>query len=137
VSVPGLSNSTIYYWRVMAGNTAGNSDWSVVWGFNTISNNPLVGNWKMDEGSGTTLIDSSEYHNNASTVGNPVWVTGKVGQALQLNGTSQYATVPNNASLNITNTITLAAWMKPEKVATQYIIKKAVNGSTNGYELSL
>ena len=31
----------------------------------------------------------------------------------------------------------MAAWVKPEKLATQYLIKKATMGATNGYELSL
>ncbi|MCB9333943.1 MAG: DNRLRE domain-containing protein, partial [Lewinellaceae bacterium] len=101
--------------------------------------NPLVCHLEMEEGSGTTLVDSSPYGNDASTVGNPTWTTGVVGQALNLDGSTQYATVPDAASLDITTAITLAAWIKPAGSAfsTQYIIKKATQGGTNGYELSL
>ena len=68
----------------------------------------------------------------------PAWAAGKVGTyALDLNGTSQYAVVPDDASLDLTNNITIAAWIKPEQYATQDIIKKATNGITDGYELSL
>ena len=31
----GLSAATLYYWRVLAANTTGNSDWSEVWSFTT------------------------------------------------------------------------------------------------------
>ena len=138
-SIPGLSNGTVYYWRAKAINEVGSSNWSTIWSFTTAAApaGQLIANLKMDEGSGTTLTDSSSFANNATTTGNPTWVTGVNGQALKLNGTSQYATVPDNVSLDITAAITLAAWIKPEKLATQYIIKKAISGSTNGYELSL
>jgi hypothetical protein len=137
IQVTALTNSTVYYWRVRAANTLGNSDWSPVWSFITSSGGPLVAHWKMEEGSGTTVTDSSEFHNTGTTFGNPQWVAGRVGQALQLNGSSQYATVPNSQSLNVTTAVSLMAWIKPEKVATQYVIKKASLNSTDGYELSL
>jgi hypothetical protein len=137
VAVSGLNNFSRYYWRVRAKNAVGTGDWSAVWNLTTISNATLVGSWKMEEGSGTTIVDASQYGNNGTTTGSPVWVTGKIGQALQLNGTSQYATVPNNGSLNPTNAITLAVWIKPELLSTQNILKKAISGTTDGYELSL
>ena len=40
-------------------------------------------------------------------------------------------------SLDITDAITIAAWVKPGKVGTQYLVKKAINDATDGYELSL
>jgi len=142
--VSNLLNGTTYYWRVKANNTIGNSDWSTVWSFTTVSNNALVADWKMDEGSGTSLVDASGYANNGTTTGNPAWVIGANGQALKLNGTSQYATVPDNPSLNPGTAITLAAWIKPEQGATQNIIKKAITQTgtsapslVDGYELSL
>ena len=62
----------------------------------------LVGHWQAEEGSGTTLIDSSGTGNNATTFGNTSWVAGKVGQAVYFDGTCDYATVPNNSSLTTT-----------------------------------
>lgn len=99
----------------------------------------LVGCWQMEEGSGLDLIDSSAVGNDATITGGPTWVAGKPGQALKLNGTSQYATVPDNNSLDMTTAITMAAWVKPEKIGTtQNIIKKTIGTTTaNGYELSL
>ena len=139
VAVSGLSYDTDYYWRVKAINSEGSSSWSSVWSFRTTSapTSSLIGHWKMDEGSGTILLDESEYKNKATTTGNPTWVAGISGQAIKLDGATQYATVPDNASLDITGSITLAAWIKPEKAATQYVLKKATLGGIDGYELSL
>ena len=105
----------------------------------------LVAHWKMDETSGTTLIDASTFNNNATTVGSPTFVPGLMGNALQLDGTTQYATAPNSSSLDISgagtsSAITLAAWIKPTNTTatTQNIIKKAnTSRITDGYELSL
>ena len=103
----------------------------------TVTAGGLVGDWKADEGSGTTLVDSSGLANNGTILGNPTWVAGQHGQAIRFDGTGDYATVADNASLDISGAITMATWVKPEKVATQYLIKKAIQSGTDGYELSL
>ena len=75
-------------------------------------------------------MDGSSFTNDANVIGAPAWAAGKAGTyALDLNGTSQYAVVPDDASLDLTNNITIAAWIKPEHYDTQDIIKKATNGS--------
>ena len=98
----------------------------------------LVGCWQMEENGGSVLIDGSSYSNDAILTGAPAWTLGKVGSyALDLNGTSQYGTVADDDTLDLTNRLTLAAWIKPEQYATQDIIKKAEQGNTDGYELTL
>ena len=65
---------------------------------------------------------------------------GRVGShALAVDGVTpfDYALVPDHASLDITNAITLAAWVKPELVGTQDVMKKATDASINGYEITL
>ena len=93
---------------------------------------PTIGHWMLDEGSGTTFIDSSPAGNDATTVGSPTWIAGQIGQAVEFDGTNDYATVADNDSLDITDAITMAYWVRPDKTATQYPFRK-----TNAYELSL
>ena len=56
-----------------------------------------VGDWRMNEGSGTVLVDSSASANNGAIIGTPTWVAGQHGQAIRFNGTTDYATVADNA----------------------------------------
>ncbi|MDI6807330.1 MAG: hypothetical protein QMD14_06045 [Candidatus Aenigmarchaeota archaeon] len=81
----------------------------------------LIGYWMLDEGSGTTAADSSGNGNTGTlysgTVvcsgGNcPNWVDGKFGKALSFDGVDDYVEVPSSTSLQITDDITVAAWIK-------------------------
>ena len=102
----------------------------------TITAAGLIGHWQMEEGSGTTLVDATSPANNGTIAGSPTWVTGRIGQALSLNGTTQYATVPDSTDLDISNAITMAAWVMPEQYATQDLLSKTM-AAANGYQLSL
>jgi hypothetical protein len=96
------------------------------------------GIWLMDEGSGTTILDGSGLANNGALQGSATWGTGYQGFSLHLAGVADYALVANDATLNISGPLTIAAWVKPERVATQYLVKKGIlNGGSGGYELSL
>ena len=96
------------------------------------------GVWPMDETSGTTVHDVSGLGNDGTLNGNATWGPGKVGGALVLDGTGDYASVPDDASLDITGPITMAAWVKPGRFATQDLIAKEISGVTgSGYQLSL
>ncbi len=70
------------------------------------------GLFHLDDGSGSTLTDSSGNSNNATAQNSPSWGTGKLNGALSLNGTSQYASVPDSASLSLTGSNTLESWVK-------------------------
>ena len=103
----------------------------------TAPGSSLAGQWLANEGSGSTLVDSSGSGNSGALQGNPTWVAGQHGQAIRFDGTGDYAVVPDASSLDLSSAITIAAWVRPEKLATQYLVKKATNGGTNGYELAL
>lgn len=87
-----------------------------------------VGIWGFDDGSGTTANDSSGYGNNG-TINGANWVTGILGTALNFDGTNDYVRVPDSASLDITDAITLEAWVYPKQAKEQYYISK---GSISG-----
>jgi hypothetical protein len=54
--------------------------------------------WPFDTGTGTQGYDVSMNSDNATLVGAPSWTTGIVGNAVTLNGTSQYASTANQVS---------------------------------------
>ncbi len=65
----------------------------------------------LDETSGTTADDASANANDATsqTAG---WATGNLNNALDLNGTDEYASAPDSASLSLSGQNTLEAWTK-------------------------
>jgi len=69
----------------------------------------LVGWWRLDEGSGTTALDSSDSGNDGTFSGDPQWVAGKVGGALEMDG-GDFVDVPGVANIN-PESITLATWV--------------------------
>jgi len=71
----------------------------------------LVAYWKLDAGSGDTAYDSSSAGNDGTLEGGPQWVAGYYGAALALDGTDDNVDCGNDPSLNITDEITLAAWI--------------------------
>ncbi|MBI2327901.1 prepilin-type N-terminal cleavage/methylation domain-containing protein [Candidatus Curtissbacteria bacterium] len=82
--------------------------------------------WKFDEGSGPNAADSSGNGNAGTLINNPTWTTGRIGQALSFNGTTNYVSAPDSPSLSVTgNTITLAAWIKPSRTgANEQVVGK-------------
>ena len=139
--VSGLTNGTAYTFTVAALNSVDygpESDASAAVTPSVSATPPdLVGQWLMDEGSGSTILDDSTFGNDGTLSGDPTWVSGQHGLALALDGSGDYATVPDAASLDLTDAITIAAWVRPAAAGTQYLVRKATNSSTNGYELSL
>jgi len=72
----------------------------------------LVGYWSFDEGQGTVVHDQSGSGNDGTINGAPLWIEGPFGKALQLNGISDYVDCGNAESLNITDKLTVSAWVK-------------------------
>jgi hypothetical protein len=71
----------------------------------------LVGWWTFDETSGNVAKDSSGKGNDGQITGTPQWVSGKIGGALQFNG-STYVNCGRSPSLNLREQITMAFWFK-------------------------
>ncbi len=77
----------------------------------------LVAAYGFDEGSGTTVADTSGNGNNG-TVANTTWAaTGKYGKALSFNGTNALVTIPDAATLHLSTAMTLEAWVNPTTVS--------------------
>jgi len=80
----------------------------------------LVGHWMLDEGSGTTVSDSSGNGNDGTIVNKPTWITGINGGALEFHGLGaaggggDYMDCGNDASLDITGPTSIALWIRPD-----------------------
>ena len=70
----------------------------------------LVGWWQFDEGSGTVAKDSSGHSHDGTLNGDPKWVGGPLGGALDFDGTNDFVEIPDGPGLSITDAITIAAW---------------------------
>jgi glucose/arabinose dehydrogenase/PKD repeat protein len=72
----------------------------------------LVGAWGFDESSGTTAADASGA-GNLGTISGPARTTGRYGGALSFDGVNDWVTVADANSLDLTNRMTLEAWVRP------------------------
>ena len=72
----------------------------------------LVGAYSFDAGSGSVLADVSGNGNNG-TISGATWTSGKAGGALRFDGVNDLVTVPDSASLDLLNGMTLEAWVRP------------------------
>ena len=83
--------------------------------------NGLVGYWKFDEGKGDIANDCSGNGNNG-TVHGATYVDGKFGRALSFDGDDDYVDCGTDVSLNITDAITIGAWVKPKSLGNRMSI---------------
>lgn len=75
----------------------------------------LVGLWHFEEESGGIASDSSGNGNKGTlnpSGSEPTWNIGKFGKALYFDGKDDYVEVPDNTSLDITDDLTIEAWVK-------------------------
>jgi predicted ribosomally synthesized peptide with SipW-like signal peptide len=94
----------------------------------------LVMAFPLNEGEGTTAHDTSSHGNHGTIVDNEgdQWTSDPpyLGYALNLDGTDDYVQVSDSPSLQITNALTLEAWVNVENPGTngEGIICKGVWG---------
>ncbi|MHC4889626.1 MAG: LamG domain-containing protein, partial [Planctomycetota bacterium] len=101
VTAPALERRTTYYWRVDEVQPDGTIAIGDVWSFNT---GKLVGWWKLDGDAN----DSSGSGNDGTVKGNPNWVIGQIGGALQFDGLDDYIQTDYAADLPLW---TVAIWV--------------------------
>jgi prepilin-type N-terminal cleavage/methylation domain-containing protein len=81
----------------------------------------IVGNWNLDEGTGTTANDSSGYYNTGTLMNGTAWTSdtpykaagqGAGKYALSFDGTDDYVQLPDVPSLNLRTMISVSIWLK-------------------------
>jgi hypothetical protein len=93
----------------------------------------LAGWWAMD-GNGN---DQSGQSNHGTLVGSASYGAGRISSALLLASSGARLSVADSSSLDISGSITLAAWIRPNSQGTQYVLAKKDKGAVDGYEISL
>jgi len=84
--------------------------WADLWGLAAGAWADLAGYWKLDDGAGTTAVDSSGNGGDGTLEGNPQWVAGMIGGALEFDGDDA---VNCGDILPLTEGLTIACWVNP------------------------
>lgn len=90
--------------------------------------------WRFNEGSGETAFDSLGGR-HATIRGNPIWVTGSFGKALQLDGDGDYLEVGRIPGLSAEQTKMLWIYIKSITSDGVYLIDEGGDGNNNWLEL--
>lgn len=106
-----------------------------------IPTNQWAAIYRFNEETGTTTADAS-WNDNTGTISNAVWTTaGKYGSCLSFDGRA-WVTVNDSPSLDLTNGMTLEAWVYPASAISgwrTFIMKEIPNsgdGGNYGYMLA-
>jgi len=118
ISVNNLTDSTTYYWKVVAKDIYGAITEGPVWSFRVIKFSPPP--------TDASLIAYYPFNGNAKDFGpngldGQVYGAtlcadrkGKANSAYHFNGTSSYIEVPYNSLLNFSSDFTVCCWIKPD-----------------------
>jgi len=101
-------------------------------------NNSLVGYWNFEHNTNTEIIDNSTYRNDATFVNSYANIrSGKYGYSSYFNGSiDEYLDCGDNSIFNITNELTIEAWIK-ENRSTFYTDFGKITGTTDDRGLSV
>jgi glucose/arabinose dehydrogenase len=78
-----------------------------------LSSAGLVAAYGFEEGSGSTVTDSSGQSNTGTLSGATRTTSGRYGSALSFSGSNAFVSIPGSSSLNLTTAMTLEAWVYP------------------------
>ena len=119
----GLAAGT-YFYKVTAEDAAGNVSGVSNQASATITSAPpptgLVAAYGFEEGSGATVADLSGTGNNGTVTGATWTASGRFGSALSFDGASDWVTVPDANSLDLTTGMTLEAWVRPTTLGSSW-----------------
>jgi len=121
--------------RDTAGNTSTSPPVTV-----TVNNTAvgLMAAYPLNEGSGTTIADSSGNGNTGAISGVGWSASGKYGSALSFSGTAGNVSIPNSPSVNISSSYTVSAWINPTSLSSSQYKTILIKGSSScGYWLQL
>lgn len=92
----------------------------------------LAGYWAMDNGSGTSVTDSSTNGNTGTLTGGSSWGTGQIGSAVDLDGTDDYVDM---GDLFYSDAFTVCAWVRADVIdanTRNIVLKRNTPGVSAG-----
>jgi len=95
----------------------------------------LVARWRFDEGAGATARDSAGSGCDCDIRG-AKWARGITGQAIELDGKSDYLEARDPRKANISGAFTISFWMNPAAWSDQYsagVLSKKRSDAVPGY----
>ena len=107
-----ISPETTYYYVVSANTLSGESANSA-----EASPSRVRTYLKFDETSGTTAADATGGGRNGTLVNGPIWTSGKYGNAVSLDGSDDYVSLPAGVVNGLTD-CTLSAWVYLNTIST-------------------
>ncbi len=93
----------------------------------------LVASYNFNEGTGTAVTDGSGSGNTGSIFQATWYTTGKFGKALNFDGSNDYVSVNDSSSLDLTNKMTLEAWVRPTANSGWRTVMMKENGNEMSY----
>ena len=104
----------------------------------------LIGYWRFQEGTGTTVKDVSSQGNDGTLVNTPTWtLDGAMNfaneKSLIFDGVEEYVNVPGPA-IDITDPFTLSAWIKLDTIPSgdpYSVMSNADEWTEGGYRLTI
>jgi len=94
----------------------------------------LDGRWELDEPSGTVAADSSGNGKHGTLKGDPTWRPGggKIGGALEFDGTGDYVEIEGYKGISGSNPRTVTAWVRDESNGSNLVIVSWGRPGTGG-----
>jgi Concanavalin A-like lectin/glucanases superfamily/PA14 domain len=97
----------------------------------------LVGWWKFDDGSGTVATDSTGNGNDGVFNGNPQWVAGKLGGALEFDGSGDWLDCGSGPSLSLSDAVTMMGWIRLNVATADQKVGGNQDGASGGYKMTV
>jgi hypothetical protein len=94
--------------------------------------------YSLDENTGLTSKDNSSNANNGTLMNGATWTAGKMGSALNFDGTvsGQSFSVPDNSAFTMGANMTLSLWAYQDELhQTRYFASHSENGVSGGWSL--
>ncbi len=96
----------------------------------------LVAAYGFEEGNGPTAADASAHTHTGTLEGGTSWTpAGKYGGALFFDGVNDAVRIDDADTLDLTNGMTLSAWVKPQSLVNWRTVMLKENGTTHSYAL--